>query len=371
MQHKYVLHYGDYAVAENENLYTELASQGWHLVKRGSRLSKFEKGAPTVDRYHVDLIGADFDPAAQEYKGWDYVTHNGLLAIYKGGGKKKMPTLDDRPEQKTKALKAMQREYRTGFVVCILSVMVMAMMSGGSGLSHWLMFPEFYMLMGAVLFSAIGSLAYGAVRTMILYKSLRRGETINRKRTGSTAARKVGLYALGSVFACLLLLTGLTVLRSSYYDMPAEADGPYLMLADLGWSGEPMLDAQSEEIRPNTVQYENNLFCEVWDTFEGISLDADNDVWLYTTVYKVKAGFLQKGMAEYLAAGATFSKDLADYEKVVLDGFDAAYAGGHGLEYIAVKGDLAWHFIYGDPGVFGPEETPQRDVLAVLAEKMQ
>ncbi len=376
MGYKHVLHYGDYAVAENENLYTEMAAQGWHLVKRGSRLSKFEKGTPTHEKYRIELRAPDTaapdddDTARLEKSGWAYVTANGLCAIFKGSGKKKLPALYNSTEQKTAALKAMRREYRMGFFVCILAIMLMAMVSGNS-LQHWLIFPEFYMLLGLIFFVNIGSLAYSAVRHMILYKSLRRDEAIDRSRTGNIMARKVGIFALCSVFVCLLLLTGLTVLRSRHYDMPAIADGPYLTLADLEWTGEPMVDVQTDAVRENTVRYENNLFAEVWDTFEGISLGAESDVWMYTTVYRLKAGFLKDGMAEYLAAGATFSQDLSQYEQVELSGFDAAYMGGHGLEYIAVKGDMAWHIIYADPGVFGPDETPQRDVLSVLAARMQ
>jgi len=243
-------------------------------------------------------------------------------------------------------------------------------MASGGSLRRWLMFPELYMLIGFVFFMAIGSLAYGAVRTMILYKQLKSGTPIDHTARGNTAARRVGIYALCSIFLCLLLLCGLTVMRSRHYDMPEQADGPYLTLSDLGWTGGPMVDTQTGEARANLVEYENNLFCEVWDTFEGISLDAEHEVWIYATVYKLKAGWLEKGMDEYLAAGAFFVRDLAEYTPVEGTGFDAAYRVDGGFEYIAVKDDTAWYITYADPGNFGPDETPAQDVLAALSDKM-
>lgn len=374
MNTKYVLHYGDYAVAENEHLYTEMAAQGWHFVKRGQRLSRFEKGTPTRDQYRIELLGPGLmdDEMAEKagQKGWELAAANGLVHIFRGSGKKKLPALGDGPEQKAVTLKALRRDYRTGFAVSILSVAFMAMMTGGS-LTRWLMFPEFYLLLGAILFMAIGTLAYGAVRTMVLYKQLRAGTPIDHDRTGNVMGRKVGIYAVCSLFVCLLLLCGLTVLRSTQYDMPDEADGPYLTLSDLGWEGEPMADPQSGEPRPDTVQHENNLFAEVWDTYEGVTLGAEQEAWMYTTVYRLKAGWLEKGMDEYLAAGALFVKDLAEYTPVEGTGFDAAYRVEGGFEYIAVKDDMAWYILYADPGNFSPAETPERDVLAALAARMQ
>ena len=158
MKTKYILHYGDYAVAENERLYTEMAAQGWHLVKRGQRLSRFEKGTPTREQYRIELLGPGLmnDEMAEKagQKGWELAAANGLVHIFRGSGKKKLPALGDGPEQKAVTLKALRRDYRTGFAVSILSVAFMAMMTGGS-LTRWLMFPEFYLLLGAILFMAI------------------------------------------------------------------------------------------------------------------------------------------------------------------------------------------------------------------------
>lgn len=382
MKHKYILHYGDYAVGDNERLYTEMAAQGWHLIKRGQRLSKFTQGVPSEEQYRIELISPEvmeFEEEGRldaktneklEKNGWAYVLSNGMVHVFKGSGAKKMPILWDKPGQQSATMTALRREYRTGIGVSILVVAALAMLAGSDGLSHWLMFPEFYLLMGLGLFLAIGNLAYGAVRTMVLFKGLRAGKPIDRSPKSNTFLRKAGICAGSAILIILLLLTVLTVLRSRHYEMPSEADGPYLTLADLGWEGEPMVDLESGEVRDNTVQYESNLLAEVWDTYEGVALSADSEAWIYSTVYRVKAGWLEKGMPAYLANGSTFQQELNQYEAVEVEGLDAACISPNGLEYIATRGNLAWYIIYADPGVFGPDESPEKDVFAALAAKM-
>ena len=88
---------------------------------------------------------------------------------------------------------------------------------------------------------------------------------------------------------------------------------------------------------------------------------------MYMTAYRLKAGFLAGQMPGYLAGSAVFDTDLSQYVPVEIPGLDAAWAGSHGLEYIAVRGSMAWQIIYADPGVFGPAGQPEQDVLAALA----
>jgi hypothetical protein len=46
MNRKYRLHYGDYAVGENEKLYGDMAAKGWRLLRRGVWFSRFERAEP-------------------------------------------------------------------------------------------------------------------------------------------------------------------------------------------------------------------------------------------------------------------------------------------------------------------------------------
>ena len=44
MKRRYRRHYDDYAIGENEKLYSDMAARGWFLEKRGSYFSRFRQG---------------------------------------------------------------------------------------------------------------------------------------------------------------------------------------------------------------------------------------------------------------------------------------------------------------------------------------
>ena len=375
MKRKYMLHYGDYDVGENENLYTEMAAKGWRLVRRGRRLSRFEPDESVRRlRCRIRLISPDLLPEGElpadqaarcAQSGWRYVTHCGLVHVFCGPAKKKLPPLYDRPEQQAATRRTLRREAVSGFVVGLLGVLAAAFcFSAMPGMNKWLMYPEWLLLVVYILACLIGSAAYGATRTMVLYRQLARGGTVDHSAKGHPEARRVGLFALTAVgvMLCLLLLT--TLLGSAEYDMPATPDGPYLTLAQLGWEGVRTDDAGQAA----RVTHVDNLAAEIWDTYECLRLPGeDGEVWMYMTVYRLKAGFLAGQMPGYLAGSAVFDTELSQYVPVEVPGLDAAWMGSRGLEYIAVRGSMAWQIIYADPGVFGPAEQPRQDVLAALA----
>ena len=150
MKRKYMLHYGDYAVGENENLYTEMAAKGWRLVRRGRRLSRFEPDESVRRlRCRIRLISPDLLPEGElpadqaarcAQSGWRYVTHCGLVHVFCGPAKKKLPPLYDRPEQQAATRRTLRREVVSGFVVGLLRVLAAAFcFSAMPGMNKWLM----------------------------------------------------------------------------------------------------------------------------------------------------------------------------------------------------------------------------------------
>ena len=54
MKRRYRRHYDDYAIGENEKLYSDMAARGWFLEKRGAWFSRFRRGEPAAMRYRVE-----------------------------------------------------------------------------------------------------------------------------------------------------------------------------------------------------------------------------------------------------------------------------------------------------------------------------
>ncbi len=55
MKKRYAFHHRDYGVGENEKLYSDMASKGWRLIKRGNILSSFEKAPPEKRLYRLEF----------------------------------------------------------------------------------------------------------------------------------------------------------------------------------------------------------------------------------------------------------------------------------------------------------------------------
>ena len=55
MKRRYRRHFDDYAIGENEKLYSDMAARGWFLEKRGSYFSRFGSGKPADMRYRIEV----------------------------------------------------------------------------------------------------------------------------------------------------------------------------------------------------------------------------------------------------------------------------------------------------------------------------
>ena len=60
MNRRYRLHFDNYAIGENEKLYSDMATQGWFLEKRGAYLSRFRRGESAEMRYRIEVSAPGF-----------------------------------------------------------------------------------------------------------------------------------------------------------------------------------------------------------------------------------------------------------------------------------------------------------------------
>ena len=72
--------------------------------------------------------------------------------------------------------------------------------------------------------------------------------------------------------------------------MPASADGPYLLLEDLGWKGERAQPSYSSR-NNNTVEFHRSLLAKYWETYEYMETGAEGGgefVWLDQHIYALQ-----------------------------------------------------------------------------------
>ena len=101
MNRRYGLHPKNFAIGETEKYYTDMASKGWHLVKRGITFSRFEKAEPRQMRYRIEVVTPSLleDGHLPEEQvavygdcGWEYVASRGFLHVFRA------PEGSDAPE---------------------------------------------------------------------------------------------------------------------------------------------------------------------------------------------------------------------------------------------------------------------------------
>ncbi|MGM9522372.1 MAG: DUF2812 domain-containing protein, partial [Oscillospiraceae bacterium] len=58
MRRKYAFHPAEYVIGENEKFYSDMASKGWKLKKRGAYLSRFDESEPEKTRYRIEIAAS-------------------------------------------------------------------------------------------------------------------------------------------------------------------------------------------------------------------------------------------------------------------------------------------------------------------------
>ena len=144
MNRRYRRHYDDYAIGENEKLYSDMAARGWLLEKRGSYFSRFVRGEPADMRYRIEVSAPRFleetalpeeQVAVYEDCGWEYVTSCGLIHVFASPAGSDAPEFYADPAQQAATLKVLRRNYIWAWVPVVLMLLfnffMAAAMSGG------------------------------------------------------------------------------------------------------------------------------------------------------------------------------------------------------------------------------------------------
>ena len=378
MERRYAFHPGDYAIGENEKFYSDMAARGWSLMKRGRWLSRFKRAKPERAMYRIELANPRVfeDKGLPEDKlslfedcGWEFVTSYDLINVFRAPEGSGAPEFYMEPEQQAETLRGLRRSYLSGiaFALAIIVVytLIFAAMSGGVNeflSSFWeemlvAAVEETAMLALCTLIIAYGvwQLLYGAVRTAILYKRLRRGEPLDHSPKNRRIGHKVisgALLCLCAVSAALCLVQYIGVDR---YKLPQVSDGPYITLEELGWKGErddPF--GNEQEVRVST-----SILAEHWDVNEYL-LDGDGGVWIYQDIYRLRYPGMCTDLAQAIMCSATFS-DMENFVPISIEGADAAWYTR--LETVAVCDEYVIYITY-SPGTI--EENAMEDAARAV-----
>lgn len=384
MNRRYGLHPKNFAIGETEKYYTDMASKGWDLVKRGITFSRFEKAEPRQMRYRIEVVTPSLleDGHLPEEQvavygdcGWEYVASRGFLHVFRAPEGSDAPEFYLEPEQQATTLKELRKQYRSGLIMPFIIIAMhffMAALVEGLFNGRWAAqiyrawIEESALVIGLSLFLlwAVFNDLWGLLHLNRLCRKMKKGIPIDHSPKNQNAIiipRVITtLLAVG-----VLICVGHDYLNDNKYIMQDTAQGPYLLLSDLGIEGDRTINTFSRE--ESTVKVNRSLLADHWHTQEFIDEDiygnSRSEAWLYQDVYILKNPDIVDRFVEVLMIDSVFAQSTEDYTLIEIPGLDQAWVTER-LECIAVKGTTISIFTH-------PFDTPDemRVALEVVAEK--
>lgn len=378
---KYRLHYGDYAPEENERLYMDMSKKGWRLTKRGAFFSRFERAEPEELLYRIEFSAPDaFEDvslpkeqiAVYEECGLHLVTRRGLVHVFCAQKNAGIGELYTEPHQQAATLRTLRKNVILTLIQCIFFLFLYLLLffcaSGGESFfaewgaelrRGWIDDTAFWLGFCLILSEGVLSSGYAVYRTIRLYWLLRHDRPLRRRVKRHWLKRSVcGL--LGICGAVSFVFAAVQFFSTQRYDMPETADGPYLLIADLGVDGKRTANYQGTV---SSVETSRSLLAVQWETYEYIHVP-DGDLWMYNFVYELNNEQTAASFTKDLMYG-TFAGNPSAWTAVSIVGLDEAYTDGTGLEYLARKGTRVWRLIYGG---WCEHKVQDEQILSALAE---
>ncbi len=357
MNRTYRFHPGEYELGENEKFYGDMEARGWRLERRGGCLSRFVRTEPGGARYRVEVSSRRFleDPALAEGQlavfedcGWEYICSQGFLHIFRAGPGSGAPEFYNDPAEQAGTLKKVRRDLFWGAAAMVL-VLALAALSillgvwkapgqiGAEQLKRFVQFPTAYAAYALWLAWTPWQTAWGLWKINRTYARLKRGLPLDHSPKGNRILRRALNRGLLALALLCLLLTAAQLAGVRTRDLPAEPEGPYLMLEDLGWTWER---GSLYGGRESAVTYTRSLLADCWETLEVQEERAGGrQVWMRQSVYRLRFPGMAEALARALMEDAVFARGGEDFRAVEAPGLDAAWTA-RDMELVAVRGDL-------------------------------
>lgn len=379
MKHKWKLHPSDYALGENEKFYGGMEAKGWRLIKRGGYRSKFERVEPAGTRYRVEVADTSFlegtdlpeeQIAVYEDCGWEYVTSRGMFHYFRAPEGSDAPEFYADPRQQAETLKGLRRRRFVGALISLglfAALLSMILTIGGGTVEladgvrrYWLIAPGLVVFWCLLLASGIATDTINIWQIGRTYRRLKKGVPLDHAPKSRGRVRFVlvhGLRWAGELFLVLMVLQLFTVQHGA---MPPRPDGPYIVLSDIGWTGE------RTDFMGNTSRRERTrtFLSEYWTTREYVENPGHVAATIYQDVYRLAPWMDPMDWVDCVTADRI--QRSHEYAPMDIEGMDAAWVVEGGTEAVAVKGQLMAHITYLD-GEYRTSEL--KGVLEALAER--
>ena len=268
MKHIYRLHPSDCALGENEQFYSDMEAKGWRLEDRGWNFSKFVPVEPSRARYRIEVCApepletgsalSEGQLAVFEDCGWEYVTYQRMLHIFRAPEESRAPEFYTNPRQQAETLKRLRRNaigYCLYVVLYIFAYLIFySYISDGPAKFYAQLYRQFivatslYLLLAVVLLSTLYSSVRDAWLITRTYRRLKQGVPLDHNPRRPHILHRLLRRSFLVLTLLLTLLSVLQLLTTRKVPLPQEADGPYLLLSGLGWQGErtTFMDRESE-----------------------------------------------------------------------------------------------------------------------------
>lgn len=357
---RYRFHPGDYELGENEKFYSDMEARGWRLVKRGGRLSKFVSVEPSRARYRIEAFYSGFleEPGLSEGQlavfedcGWEHIDSRGFLHIFRAPQGSDAPEFYADPRQQAATLRGVRRNlwWSIAAAAAIVALCFISILSFSRGGWQWDAFkrlvqiPALFAFYFSWLLFSLYQLVRDAWKINRTYSQLKKGIPLDHN------PREHHLHKfISRALVCLALLSLLALavqlLRTESRDLPMEPDGPYILLRDLGWEGERTTGMFSD--RESGVTFTPSPLADYWEVYEVVEAPADDQVWLYQYVYRLRVPALRDALVRALMNDSVFARSEESFQPVEIDGLDNAWIVPGGLEAVAVQGNLVFYTEY-------------------------
>ena len=371
MKWTYRLHYPDYAIGENEQLYEQMAKKGWQLKKRGQILSRFQRQSPADTVYRIELSSPGLfsgtllpEDLIQFYEdcGWHYVTGYDLVHVFSAPPDTAIQDFYQEPQQQAETVRHLIRSYRRGIMISLVTLLLVLPIlllgnNQNSATKTYLLSPYLFWIYGLLILVGFWRLIKGWVQSGRLYRSLNKGIALDHRPKKRHRFSRIcyGVYLM--VLLLLSAATALQVAQARRHPLPTETSEPYLLLSELGDTSPRTQNPFSND--ESSVCRGHSVLSTYWDVAEYTS-----DGYLFQEVYFLHHPALSPDMAPLLVKSAVFARSLEYWTPLSVEGFDWAYASNNSREWIFKKGNWYWYLLCDE------DTARQTDVPAQLAKKI-
>lgn len=298
--------------------------------------------------------------------GWEHVTDQGLLYIFRAPEGSDAPEFYGDPRQQAATL----RNMRTGLWAWLpvaaliwapLMLMSLSMKGGPSQVwadvqKSWVVNTAGVLWFGVFLVWALYHFLREAWSVTRTYRRLRKGIPLDHApKKRRLVHRAVNGTLIAAEILCLLLM-GVQILELRPRELPEEPDGPYIVLADLGKTGPRTVSFTDQE---SELSHGRSLMAEYWETAEY----KEDSTLLRQDVYRLGSAEKAMEFARTLMVDSTFGQSEEAFEPIEIPGLDGAWAADR-LEVVAVKGRYAAYITY-----IGGNEWDPMGILNAVAER--